>query len=99
MLHSIEMCNQAITNAFRECWVREQQATEEETKLGVARCISYFRYSCLLLCCLMEAELIVYCVLLSTDEFCLFVLTRTGPLQVKYWINASFTIVILFSSG
>lgn len=38
-----ELCNQAITNAFRECWAREQVQTSEETKLGAARCISYLR--------------------------------------------------------
>lgn len=38
-----EACNQAITNAFREYWMKEQQETNEDNKLGVAICLSYFR--------------------------------------------------------
>lgn len=38
-----ETCNEAITNAFREYWMKEQQETNEDNKLGVAICLSYFR--------------------------------------------------------
>lgn len=38
-----ESCNEAITNAFREYWMKEQQETNEDNKLGVAICLSYFR--------------------------------------------------------
>lgn len=38
-----EGCNLAIINAFKECWSKEQIESSDETKLGVARCFSYFR--------------------------------------------------------
>lgn len=36
-------CNEAITNAFRDFWAAEQVQTTEDSKLGVAICLSYFR--------------------------------------------------------
>ena len=38
-----EKCNLAITNAFRDLWIREQEETNEDTKLGLAICLSYIR--------------------------------------------------------
>lgn len=38
-----DKCNEAITNAFREFWSAEQVSSSEDTKLGVAICLSYFR--------------------------------------------------------
>lgn len=39
-----EKCNLAVTNAFREFWVSEQVISTDDTKLGVAICLSYFRW-------------------------------------------------------
>lgn len=38
-----EKGNDAITNAFKELWEKEQIATDELNKLGVAKCFSYMR--------------------------------------------------------
>ena len=38
-----EKANEAITNAFKELWEKEQVATDEDNKRGVAMCFSYLR--------------------------------------------------------
>ena len=38
-----EKCNEALTNCFKEFWEKEQEATNEDNKQGVAICFSYFR--------------------------------------------------------
>lgn len=38
-----EKCNLALTNAFREFWIKEQQETNDDTKMCVAVCFSYYR--------------------------------------------------------
>ena len=38
-----DKCNEAITNAFKEFWVKEQVASSEDNKTGVAICFSYLR--------------------------------------------------------
>jgi hypothetical protein len=40
---SLAQCNQAIINSFRSYWTRERASPSEESKLGVAICLSYFR--------------------------------------------------------
>jgi len=43
-----DKCNEAITNAFKQFWLKEQVQTSEDNKTGVAICFSYLRYVCLL---------------------------------------------------
>eukprot|EP01038_Epipyxis_sp_PR26KG_P006066 gene6066-8351_t len=38
-----EKCNEAITNAFREYWMKELVQTDENNKREIARCFSYLR--------------------------------------------------------
>jgi hypothetical protein len=38
-----EECNLAITNAFKDFWLKEQMQSAEDNKTGVAICFSYFR--------------------------------------------------------
>lgn len=38
-----EQCNEAISNAFKDYWLKEQIATSEDNKKGVAICFAYFR--------------------------------------------------------
>ena len=38
-----EKSTEAITNAFKELWEKEQIATDEDNKLDVAKCFSYVR--------------------------------------------------------
>lgn len=38
-----EKCNEALTNCFKEFWEKEQEATNDDNKQGVAICFSYFR--------------------------------------------------------
>jgi len=39
-----DKCNEAISNAFKEFWLKEQIASTEDNKTGVAICFSYLRY-------------------------------------------------------
>lgn len=38
-----DKCNEAIANAFKDFWLKEQVATTEDNKIGVAICFSYLR--------------------------------------------------------
>jgi hypothetical protein len=39
----LEKANEAIINAFKEFWLKEQQLSTPETKLNIAICLGYFR--------------------------------------------------------
>lgn len=42
-----DKCNEAIANAFKEFWLKEQVESSEDNKTGVAICFSYLRYGML----------------------------------------------------
>ena len=41
--YCVDKCNEAIANAFKEFWLKEQIESNEENKVGVAICFSYLR--------------------------------------------------------
>lgn len=38
-----DKCNEAIANAFKDFWLKEQVTSTEDNKIGVAICFSYLR--------------------------------------------------------